>query len=859
MLEPQPGIRIVLISAPSGFGKTSLMADWIHRAGEHVAWLTLDERDNDPLRFLKYLVSAYLAIDESIGKKAMGLLTTAPIQDTTQVLTLLLNDLEQRADAVTLILDDYHLITSEDVHEAMRFLLTFAPNNAHIILATRSDPPLPLARLRAHRQIVEIHAADLQLNASTVGTLSQIAGLALSTQVVNTLVARTEGWATGVQLALLSLQNRQGAVDDFIGDFSGSHQHILAYFEEEILLQQPPSVQTFLMRTSILDYLQADLCARLTNDHDSAGILERLKHSNLFIEQLDDHGKWYRYHRLFRDFLRNRLEQSAEDTTELYRRVVAWYLDRSAIEDAIDYAIKGKLFDDAVYLLTQCGDGFIWNRIGAFFLLTAIEALPPETIQNNPLLSLIGARALFNMERPLEQVESYMERVHANLESTNAASVSPIIEKLTIREMHMMEAELALSRGNEAAAWEAAQRAMDYIDPEDSLERATLYQLQGYIALRRGHAHEANQRLTDASLLARDAQASSTYRFAMTDNAAALLKQGRLDIAAATYRRLLTDLDGYHPFAEAVVRIGLGQVHYERHQLADAEESTRRGLAIAEEFCFQKTRRQGHLVLAYILAAQGDGVAALRHIREAIALAETEGIEQVSRQLAAHQAQINLLIGKKEPAMNWADSLDSGLLRFDTPIDYAQEFELVAYARIHAAVAPEESLVPLLTRLIAQAEEHGRQRDVIEDRLILAGMVVRLGQPRAAREILENALKKAIPAGYRQIIINEGSILVPLLRDMAGDGIFLSPIQEILAAIDDNATPPQPGDLAEALSDRELQVLRLVALGMSNRDIADHLVVGLTTVKSHVSSIIAKLGARNRTEAVALARDQNII
>ena len=871
--------KLTLVSAPAGFGKTTLLSEWrmIHLDSEYpLAWVSLEEADNDPSRFLSYLIAALQAIEEDTGEAALASLRSPQPALPESVLSMLINEIAAVSYDFTLVLDDYHAIDAQPVHGAITFLLEHMPPQMHLVIASRTDPPLPLARLRAQGQVTEIRAADLRFSPDEAAAfLNDVMDLGLPAEDVVALAAGTEGWIAGLQLAALSMRERSD-VSGFIETFKGSHRYILDYLAEEVVERQPAQVQDFLLETSILDRLTAKLCDEVTGRDDGQTMLERLEHANLFTIPLDDERLWYRYHHLFADMLRHHLRQSQRKrVAELHRRAAGWYERQGLVDDAVRHALAAGDGEWAARLVEQNTEAVVMRSEGAT-LLRWLEALPKELVRSRPRLSVAYAIAALFGGR-LEAVEPLLR------DAERALGVSPEVSRASPPEkgargwladlpgcIAIIRGDLARMRGDAPRAIELSRRALAYL-PEDSTY------LRSKAAWNLGIAHWMGGDLASAGrafvgLITDNRATGNAYLPLLASYGLGQIQavQGRLREAAKAYQRVLRlgNEEGKPLLPVAGwAYLGMSELLYEWNDLDAAMRHLTEGLELGKRVGTAGPLATGYTVLARVRQARGDASGALEAIERARKIAPDPDTRHLFNPLAPHWARVWLAQGDVEAAARWARERGLGI---DDELDFPREVEHIVLARVLIAQDRSDEALRLLGRLLSAALAGGRTGRVIE--ILVLQALARLAQGDTARAVstLARALPLAEPEDYSRIFVDEGESMAPLLRSAASAG-GASPeyAGELLAAFRHPAEGPEPHIganppggaqlLPEPLSERELEVLRLIAKGLSNREIAQELFVTPGTVKRHTHNIYGKLEVRSRTQAVARARDLNLV
>jgi LuxR family maltose regulon positive regulatory protein len=857
---------LTLVSAPAGFGKTTLLTEWLSTVpaeGRSVAWLSVDQRDNDPALFWTYVATALQTAEPAVGAGALALLQSAQ-SSTEAVLSSLLNDLSGVADDVVLVLDDYHLIEARDVQDGMTFLLEHLPSRVHLVLATRADPPLPLARLRARGDLVEVRVADLRFTAAEAAAYLEQVGLLLTPTDVATLEGRTEGWIAALQLAALSMQGRAD-VAEFIAGFAGDDRYIVDYLVEEVLQRQSGDVRSFLLQTSILGRLTGGLCDAVTGQDGGRAMLETLDRANLFLFPLDDRRRWYRYHHLFADVLRTRLLAAGrEHVRGLHLRASRWHEENGNRSEAIEHALAAEDFEWAATLVELAIPALSQAR-QEVTLRRWLEALPEEIFRRRPVLT-IGYVGSLMVRGELEGVEERLVDVERWLDPTTAGAdrdasggmvvVDPEGFRALPSSVAMYRAGQALIRGDVADTMTHARRALDLAVEDDHLARGAPAALLGLAYWTGGHLDIARQWYAQAMASLTTAGYHSDVLGGSLVLADIAMAHGRLRQAMSTYEQGLQRAERSDPplRGAADMHVGMSQVLCEWNDLDGALQHLRDSRELGEHAGLPQNRYRWRVAMARIRAAEGDADAALGLLDEAERLYVGDFSPQV-RPVAALRARLSVARGRWTEALAWAGERR---LSVDDELSYLREFEHATLARAlvarYSAERSENSLrdaMRLLERLLSAADDGARTGSVIDVLVTQALAHQAGGDLPAALTALGRALALAEPEGYMRILVDEGPPMAALLRAASTQGSAAGYAGRLLAAIDGPAghVPVQRG-LVDPLSARELDVLRLLGTDLDGPDIARELVVSLNTVRTHTKNIYAKLGVNNRRAAV---------
>jgi len=891
--------KLTLISAPAGFGKTTLVSEWVAVCDRPVAWLSLDEGDKDPTRFLTYLVAALQTIMVNIGEGVLGVLQSPQPPSTESILTALLNEITSIPDHFILVLDDFHVIDSKPVGEALAFLLEHLPPQMHLVITTREDPHLPLARLRARGQLTELRAIDLRFAPTEAAEfLNAVMGLDLSAADVAALENRTEGWIAALQFAALALRgplSMQGQKDatGFIQSFTGSHHFVLDYLVEEVLQQQSETVQAFLLRTSILDRLFGPLCDAVLGSPSASGqqTLEYLERANLFIVPLDNERRWYRYHHLFADVLRVHLmAEQPDQVSALHRRASDWYEDNGSTDNAIRHALAAEDFARAADLVELVMPAM--NRSRQFAtLLGWLKALPDELVRVRPVLSTgyalvsLSSGELGGVEPRLRDAERWLDMTADMRERPESPAAGMVV--VDEEEFRRLPGMIALFRGGQALARgdmpetvKNARRALDLALEDDHLMRGAAASQLGLAAWTSGDLDAARQLTADGMANVRLAGYISSAIGGAIVLADIQIAQGRLHEAMTTYERaLLWATEPGAPVLQgaADMYVGMSDLHREHNDLKTATQHLLTSQALGEVAGLPQNPYRWCAAMARIREAQGDLDGALDLLDQAERLYDGALSPNV-RPVATRKTRVWVAQGRLGEALGWARAQG---LSVEDELSYLHEFDHITLARVFLARYQSDradgsisEVVGLLERLLKAAEEGGRRGSVIEILVLQAIAYHAQGDLPSALLPLQHALALAEPEGYVRMFLDEGSSMMQLLREASAREIMPDYTDKLLAAFeaekrkseDKPDLPPalpeghRDGEpLVEPLKQRELKILQLIAQGLSNREIGERLFLALSTVKGHNRKIFDKLQVQSRTEAVARARELGLL
>ena len=896
-LVPRPRLRdslvrgttskLMLVSAPAGFGKSTLLAQWLTEwlAGEpapagttrSAAWLSLDRDDDAPQTFWTYLVAALRRAVPGSAPNALELLQASPPSPVHTVVTTLLNDLGTLDSDVVLVLDDYHVIDSREVHEEMAFLLDHLPPRLHLVFVSRADPALPLARMRARGELVEIRAAELRFTADEALTyLNGVMGLQLTDGDVATLEGRTEGWIAALQLAALSMQGRDDLAAFIVG-FAGDDRYIVDYLVEEVLGRQPAKVRDFLLQTSVLRRLSGPLCDAVTGRSGGKAALEALERGNLFLVPLDDRRQWYRYHHLFADVLRaHLLADHGDEVLELHRRASAWFERNAELSEAIRHAVAGDDHERAADLMELAFRHMLRDRREAE-VRSWVEMLPAEVVRHRPVLGM-GFVAALASGSEFDTVEERLRDIERFTLTSAAAGADPVQPDMVVVDeagyqrlpgnIALYRAALDLARGDVDGTVSHARQAILLSAPDDDLTRASAAGLSGLASWSTGDLESAYRGYAECvEGLQRVGWLSDVLGccVALADLRRA---QGRLGDAMRTCEwalELARPEPGSPPLrGTSDMHVAISEVLRERDDLAAAMEHLTRSQQFGEHNGLPQNAYRWRVATARLREADGDLDGALELLDEADRVYVGDYFPNV-RPVPAVRARLHIVRGELNAAVAWARERQ---LSPDDDLTYLREYEHVSLARLllarHAADRAGSSLDAaghLLDRLLAAADEGDRVHSVIEILVLQARAHQARGDVAAALASLQRAVTLAEPEGFVRLFADEGPPMASLLRQLTKHGTAAGYVRRLSAASLRGTAPRPPvgQDLVEPLSDRELDVLRLLASDLDGPDIARELVVSLNTVRTHTKNIYAKLGVNSRRAAVRRAEELDLL
>jgi LuxR family maltose regulon positive regulatory protein len=850
---------LILVAAPAGYGKTTLLTQWARASQARVAWLSLGAEDNDPDRFFRYLLAAWEDAQPGIGESPLGLLLGAMQPDRDAVLTAFINAACDIPEQTVFVLDDAHLIEEASIHEGLAFLLDHLPPSFHFVLAGRAEPPLPLARYRARQQLLELRSDDLHLSlAETTELVNRSMRLDLTEDEIASLHDQLEGWAAGLQLASLTLQRRRVADRRIV---SGRHRFIADYLREEVLPLLPAERQAFLLQTSILDELCGSLCDAVTGGADGQEILESLERENLFLVPQDDRREWFRYHRLFADFLREELRRRRpHDVAALHRRAAGWFLDHELPDQAFHHALAGSDRDLAFeiverYMSLKLHGGELRELQGW------IDAIPDAWLAANPLFGLVRAAVLM-FTGEIDACVRCVDDVERRLASQASGDAASQQAKITAFRCFVACFDNDLERAEAAAV-----QALRGLAADDHFYRGDVYHALGETYGRHGRWEQARAHYLKALEFSAPPEAELRSAHVYGALADLDLRQGRLRDAGTHWRQALAAVQepenrGRVPLPViGWVYLRLAELHYERDELAESWDYLTRGLQYAELGGDARTLIAGFLAACRLKLTAGDGEAAAEYLERARPLVEPASFSEWTSRFERCQLELWVAQDRLRAALDWVDAA----LRHDSLKDRPESAPVqLAMARVLIvegdALARERALA-LLGHVLQTADAEGRVGIQIEALALHALATWRAGERAGAMIVLERALRLAEPEGYARLFADFGLPMARLLQEAHERGVMPDYVSHLLAACGARVahSASSGGMPPEALSAREEDVLRLMAAGLTNREIAAELFISPETVKKHTGSIYAKLGVDRRTRAVARARELHLL
>jgi LuxR family maltose regulon positive regulatory protein len=859
-----PGQKLTVVVAPAGFGKTTLLAGWLAGVtgeGMGTAWVSLDPSENEPTLFWRYVIGALQKIDPGVGDSALSQLHSSHPPPIEAVLRTLINEVDAAGRDFTIVFDDYHVIDAAPIHTGMTFLLDRLPRRMHIVIASRSDPPLALHRMRARGELAELRVDDMRFTPSEASAfLNQVMSLGLSPAESATLEQRTEGWIAGLKLAALSMKGKNAR--KFVDGFSGDNRYIAEYLVEEVLRSEPEHVRNFLLSTAILDRMSGPLCDAVTAEQGSAELLEDLERRNLFVVPLDGQRQWYRYHHLFADVLRKLTGRDPDRARDFHQRASIWYEANASPGDAIRYALQAGDFARAAQMLE-----YPWPEKDRSYesrqWLDRVKSLPADAIRARPLLNMGYAWALLN--------SGELEAAEARLDEVEEALASMPEPGILAKELASARVYLTQSRGDLPETLEHARRALAMVADGDDAGLATGTALVALALWGRGELDAAHDTFAQAlAIMGRMGHEADVIRgeFVLGDIRAA---QGRLREAARIYEhglKIAAAFAGASPPDTDQLHAGLSEVHREWNQLTSASE-----LLDAVGHDGARVGHLGHKSLlctakANLRVAVGDYDGALELLDEAEQHVRLDPIPR-AQPIAAIRARVHIAQGNLELAEEWAAR---SKVSANDDLSFLGEYKHVTLARLMIKRSEHEGAERLLDRLKTAARTGGRKGSVIEIMVLQSLVAQATGNMRGALDLLGEALTLGEPDGFLRVFLDEGPALRDLLRHATTRGLAGAYTRHVLAMFDARpleqaqaraaavaTAPDMVTGSAQALTTRELEILRLIAAGLRNQEIADHLSISAATVKRHIANAYGKLGSSHRTAALARAKELKLL
>jgi LuxR family maltose regulon positive regulatory protein len=885
--------KLTLISALPGSGKTTLVSEWqASPAGSRfpLAWVSLDEGDNDPTRFWSYIGKAVETVSEGISADMLALLNSFPSPPIESVLISFINAIDNSIrEDFGLVLDDYHCIETESIHTGLAFLLDHLPPKMHLILITRVDPPLPLARLRVRGYLTEIRTADLRFTrAETERYLNQTMNLHLLPENAARLAERTEGWIAGIQLAALSLQGQED-MRDVLRTFNGNQRYVLEYLAQEVLERQPAHIQQFLQETAILRCLSAESCDAVTEGSDSQQVLHWLEKANLFLISLDQEQHWYRYHRLFGDFLLSSLRKTHAQAAirALHLRAARWYEQHGLLNDAIHHMLEGAAFERAAELIERIARSE-WMRGDAATLQNWIQALPESLLHARPQLGLFYTWSLIATNqtgKAQQQLEAVAAVIQENVVHPPSNEPLPPDTVAMQAEVVILQATLARFQNDVQRTIELSEQARHQLPPNNTVLKSINTLNLGHAYRLRGNTGDAIETFKQALTLARAIGNSYVILLALNNLFQFEIEHGALR-SAAVYCKESLQYAALHGCQQLPIMsqtyLEEGVLLYEWNRLDEAAQRLEQSIQLAQDKGNRRFLLLASMAQARLLQTQGNSELAQQLLVQASDLARENAATALLQRIEALQARLWLAQGQLTPAFSW---LKQCMLSIEDDPDYTREFEYLTLARLLIAQGKGKEVGGQLERIRQAALKNQRMSTVIETLFLQALANFARHQPVEAYTALERALSLAEPEGYIRLFIDEGQPAVQLLtkfverqgntsewgstamtlydyaRALVSASKLLHPVvgNSSSQSRANSAQSLRPMPLIEALGERETEVLHYLAAGLSNQAIAEEMVVATSTVKSHLKSIYRKLNVDSRTQAIARARELNLL
>ncbi len=862
--------KLTLISAPAGFGKTTLLSSWQAITQIPHAWLALDTGDNDPIRFWTYVVATLQSICPTVKDKVMPLLQTIPLPPIEAILTILINECARVPHDVVLLLDDYHLITTQAIHDGMIFLLEHLPSCMHLVLISRTDPPLPLTRLRAQGQLTEIRVQDLRFTFDEVTAfLNQVMGLRLSHEEIAALDAHTEGWVAGLQLAALSMQGRQetanaggveGGARHIIESFTGRHRYVLDYLTGEVLQRQPEHVRAFLLQTSILERLSAPLCNAINGRDDSQAMLERLEQANLFLIPLDEQRHWYRYHHLFAEFLRDRLQQIQPDLVpQLHIKAANWYEQNNLLPEAVEHALTAHDLSYAAQLVDKASQ-LMHMRGDVTTFLHWLSLLPQETIRARPELHLFQAGAYMAIGQ-LDTADCLLQEVEQTLNTLQQnPDEDPIFLQRLESELIGSRSVLAAFHGDVTRTIELSRKALQLLPEENAFMRSVVATSIGNAYMLSGDFVRASEAYAEAVKTGMTAQNIHCVVASIAGQSYIDATQGHLHRALETHKQAIqfgTEYEGHIFPIVSLSYVHLAELWYEWNDLEAAERYARDGIVLGKQWGYIGTLAVGYCTLARIQMLKGNIDEALAIMQQIVQMVDSYHMDIVVKMVAAQQAWIQLKAGHSKAAAQWAQTC--GLSEHEI-LPNPLEGEYPILIQVFIAQGRYAEALRIVERLLPAAETADWGRLVLEYLILQAIILQAQGQLEQALTSLARALSLGAPEDYIRIFIDKGEPIISLLHHAITRSIIPAYTRKLLQAAGETIADEQLPQLTTGLlSERELHVLRSIAAGRSNQEIAQEFVIALSTTKTHLNNIYTKLGVHSRTQAILKARELHLL
>lgn len=847
--------KLTLVSAPAGYGKTTLIANWIHSLSDRyrITWVSLEESDSDPIRFMNYWLTAFQGIDKEILQSAQSKLNLPQVPPLEMILDELLNELATIEYNVIIVLDDYHTINNQKVHSALEYFIDHLPSQIHLVITTREDPPIKLSRIRSNGLMMEIREHDLRFTLDEAHQFFiQTMHLELPEDTIRSLDVRTEGWIAGLQLAALAIQNLPKQ-NEFIQTFSGTHRYILDYLAEEVLSQLDEEINNFLFQIAPLERFNAKLCDAISSETNSQEILEHLERSNLFVIPLDNERIWYRFHHLFSDYLQSHLNKTQKKL--IWKNASQWYEQNGLVFEAVKYAFLADDLEMTADLIERViQDSTAWSSGEISTLVGWLDALPSQLLQSRPALCLHASRAWY-IAGKIGLAEKYLNLADQSLaEKKVLDSNDEILLAISLER----RAALAVMNGNLNIGIENLNYSLKNLPEEEAYNRARVKAIIGLAYGLRGDLDKGYSLLIEASDYAYTAGVSFMTMVTRCEASLLQITLGKLDLANQTIQETL-QLVGKKPipplgFAYYV----LAEIAWERNELSSAENYLVDGMKISKEGVLIDDFRIELMLLAQLRKAAGDFAGALSTMEQAHAICQSFEIPRLITLSEAHRARIQLANGMLDKVEHWAKKYQE--LYDSHQVEYTREYEDLTLARVYLSLGKYEQALHIVTTVFEQAKTAERNKTCIEAAILLSLTTQAQNKSDIASQWLGTAISLAAPENFLRLFLDEGPRVansLPIVRNIAPKFVdqLLQEFSTQTQNSDQKTSKPSSNKLISTLTEQETKVLNLIMTGKSNKEIAEELFVSIGTAKWHVHNIYQKLGVGNRAQAIALARD----